>query len=1562
MPTPLPSVANTISALFASRPRFDTVVQNLLTAMLTDAYPGLNLDLAKIQLATPEASGGWRFEPLMTHVLNYLASGPPLPVNELDLRAAFLSGQPPRRLNSAAGLPLDMQRIITLIRELPWSVPIALQNALSDYWNENDEASHSRWRRLSTLLLDSLQISVLKQADLTDLERDTLQQVINCPDGDQRMARHGLAQTHAYALETTLHSDTGDSVLLGSHLLLVRTVDTQVIVLLCKPGGRVEHFPSVDAFGQYWGAQLADDYRIDTLSWRRYEIQGDVFDQQAALILNRQLKSLEALRLPCTLGLTTLRALHAELSDPAQYLIDTPAGGEPQFEHLLRPQLPDWLQRASPTQQQAYRQHSMGLAACKILNKGRTFLSDITDIQAFTLDRLRQALRSEEQRTLPAGATPMSPEHYDPDKITLTFTEYAGYPGAPGIVEITHMSLTELALKNLVGRPRGTLTLAHRDGLDLPDWLTADFVTDTNGLIETVNIGRHYPEFLKQQLLGDAPAVEARMRLFAEQMRHQLPLQALELHLQQQDAIGATGARYVAALVEPGAAERRVDEHTVVIRCLALLRKAEAVPDVVANMFIIEPLDNSQGPHLLYRPLYPDALCEFPTRAALLNAIAQPGPLQTSVLTWLSDEARPIYDNGGFLHPHYVRFGQGDEFSNLLAPPPARLANDGASNELLQYLLNGQVMEYLYGSNARALVDQATHQSMSTRSSRWAAMLEIGGVLFNTLLLPLLRGPALLTAWLLALTASLQRDVPMLGSADPTTRELAAADVLMNLANVLGELVPGVESATPLALKVKKQALRMPAPRRLPQQWPRPKAPTVTEGVVVMPGEFPGERSSALELDFASARRRLTATQKARLARLQVPRPPTLPSPVLNGPRRGLYVLDNRWHVLIERQLYRVNLLEDGNVLIVDPLDSRNLGPYVKADDQGRWDLDLTLRLRGGMPLKRVAAQRQRKAQRKIQLTDQYNDFLAQQVALQRAADVSQSVMEKAAQDPRFTAQQRAGLQRQFDTALERQTRVFQQLLDTLDERIEHGIALSADTVLALRENTLNNARKAVVRAEQDREQLYASNRRFIGGGLSLRQVIMEHYVSYLAFIKELAQINERSLRNLELRDRQLAALYEQGPEGVAVFERLTRDRPENELSTLGVVKLQLLALRLLSIKDAALDLMDGLNAIVDPLSVHVRSHSELKTLELTAVERRETLESLVERYGQALDGLQGLREVNAEELESGHFNALYTLVEKLYEDATQQLANEVKPAAQTVRKPPKRPKIRAGRAQKKLIRTRSGAMLIGDLAPAGSSLPIDVVEVRSEDNNQVIATYSRHEEDLWDEVRMVRTPEPPAAARPLNELKGKARKLLKQLEGYLQGAERYKALCRHPQEIEELMSNEATRLDNAAQALDQALGAQPAETRLAADQRLLEDLRQGVARLTRKGHELRTALSLELPPTSGNLQFLFDQGLVQVAMLGERIALTGARKDFIQEYAINDRRGYPLWYAHFHYGTAHTPKADYSVAHLKTAAQRRQSYYTLLDNAQSPQAVVAVHRGMLGTALAERWFLPLAP
>ena len=52
------------------------------------------------------------------------------------------------------------------------------------------------------------------------------------------------------------------------------------------------------------------------------------------------------------------------------------------------------------------------------------------------------------------------------------------------------MSLTDLAIRNLAGRPHGELSIRHRQGLALPAWLTPQAVLGSGGLIEQVDIGQ----------------------------------------------------------------------------------------------------------------------------------------------------------------------------------------------------------------------------------------------------------------------------------------------------------------------------------------------------------------------------------------------------------------------------------------------------------------------------------------------------------------------------------------------------------------------------------------------------------------------------------------------------------------------------------------------------------------------------------------------------------------------------------------------------------------------------------------------------------------------------------------------------------------------------------------------------------------------------------------------------------------------------------------------------------------------------------------------------------------
>ncbi|WP_434573621.1 dermonecrotic toxin domain-containing protein [Pseudomonas sp. Z3-8] len=1553
--------AQTVSLQFAGRPTFEQVVLSVFEQTIKRRYGWrmLNLNLSKVVLATPdETSAGWTTVPFMTLVLDYLATGTPIDFPQWSKLGCFLSENMPHPLIAQTQ---DMRKLENLLLELPWTVPIGFEDALVRYWNADIDPHQgsSRWDWLSGVLKNILQTRGLQQSGLSEQAREIIDQITRRPVSKQRLRADSQANVYAYSLESTLVRGALRSVTYSSEILLSRATKGGTLLLLCSPGSAVQSFESLEAFHRYWSELIASRYLVDTVTCTRNEIAGNVFDTQAALILEQQLADLRALELPSRVGLQDLRTLHRELSDPARYLLDTPHL-TPQMSQLIEPLLPEWLKKAPIADQSRFQHYCLVLAGAKKRSPGQTFLSNIQDIKTFT----SQALFERMARTNDNSPKKAQPSSYNPDDVILTFTVARGYPGTVGIIEKKTMKLTELAIHNLVARPSGNLALSHHLGLTLPEWLTPDYITRQGGLIEQVDIGATYPKYLQQKLFDDLPTL--RQQRFADQVPAELLLEALKQKLDHEPGITRQGLDLLEAVLQPDVDDQKVDGRPVVIRLLALLRKTGSRPDVVTNMFVIEAQDVDTGPHLLYRPLYSPSLMEFPTRQALLTAIGEDGELQTSVLTWLADAARPVYANGGFLEPHIVHFFQGDEFGLPEKPAPATLAMDGINEELLQFLHNGKLMEYLYGSNARALVAQADRDSVSNAESRWATLLEGGGLLFNTLLVPILRGPLISVAWLWNVIAVAGQDIPAMQSEDRTTRELATVDFLLNFA-MLGHqaLSLGEPVRKPLPHELEDRAMRAPAPRIVPEQWPKPALPDVIEGPVYLPGEHAQAAFDHLDFSFASARRRLTLEQRTRLQRLTVQRPADMPTALASGPYTGLYVINNKWHALVEGELYQVDTW-DGTVQIVDPHDPTRRGPALLSDGQGNWSVDVGLGLRGGMPPKRVEEQRRLNEKRKTEIHAQTREFIEKSEERTKKLNITFKLLTSLEAGTPPDETRMAPIRKSLYEQLKEQADAALKILDNEPEALKLNIPISLDNIYQITQALIDYGRSAISVVAKDMRALEAAQSLFVGVLPDRLKAIADDPTGYLRFAAQLYELNERTIYWMELEHRLLDSLLNRSGKGREAFDRLTRDRPVAKTDSLSTKALQATLGAMLASRGES-EVGERLKSISTPLMEQVQSHATLWTYDFS--ERFEVLESLSEHYGKALDALQIVKALHADEMDLPYFDRLVTLVEGLYQEVSQELATEIKPEPKPPVRAPKRTGTSAGRPQKKVIRTRHNGVLVGDLKPAGetvlvggetvtgTTLSIDVVELRSENDGRLLGTYSRHE-DAWDLVEEVRQA-PLLKTRPVSEIKGAARKLLGQLEQLLKKSKGYKAQCRYPQEIEEIMNNEAARFRKVAEELEQAVKASTTAPD-PRDQTLIKELTTAATRLAAQGGYLRTELSLKLPPTDGNLRYLFAKELIQVGKYGDRTAMSGVRKDFIQEYAIHDRNGFPLWYAHFHYEKADTPKADYSVAHVKTKEQRKESYYSMLSKAEGPYAVVNVHRGQIGKPLAQRWFLPL--
>ncbi len=642
LPPPDTLIARAVGTRFMHHPTLISVTGQWLEKGIKEAYPNLDFNLVTTKLATPNALGGWDLRVLLNVALDYLGNGTSLDFSTRYNRDHFLTNQAPTPLALAdeAAPAVDMRVIEQVIRELADVVPTAFQQALIAYWDQGTGDEPNRWHGLSELLRSNLIHTAITTA-FAEPARAVIQQVTDYPDRLDRVAAMKTKAVHVYVMETTLTRAGASFTLLSPDLLVVNAS----LILLCPLSGAVESFTSHDAFDQYWAAKLDAAFVADAMTWKRFEPNGNVFQVQAAAVLNQQLQDLAAIPLPSGRGLHALEQQYDAVSDPSPLFVN-PAPHSAGPTGLMEDRLPDWLKDAAQTQRLAYRTHVLELASAKARAGGQSFLDGVSDLRTFAAKALHAQMLVDQ---------PIAPG-YNPDELELTFAVAAGYPGGAGIIQRQTLSLTDLALCNLVGKPKGPMTIRHTGGQLIQDWTTPDYLTD---LVQRVDIGKAYPDYLKRLLLADSDDTLQRQRLFGEQLRAQLPLQALTLAIQGQQGFTVLGYRYVAALMQRSAAERVVEGRKVVIRALALLRKPGAEPDKVDNLFVIQAQDLEPGPVILYRPLYAQALTQYASREALLAAIAQPGALQDSVLMWLGEPARPVYANGGFTEPHILRFGLG---------------------------------------------------------------------------------------------------------------------------------------------------------------------------------------------------------------------------------------------------------------------------------------------------------------------------------------------------------------------------------------------------------------------------------------------------------------------------------------------------------------------------------------------------------------------------------------------------------------------------------------------------------------------------------------------------------------------------------------------------------------------------------------------------------------------------------------------------------------------------------------------------------------------------------------
>ncbi|WP_339499342.1 dermonecrotic toxin domain-containing protein [Pseudomonas silesiensis] len=1605
MPDPnTPALSTTLSQLpaqaiherFAHRPALFSVVFNALRERILERYPTLEMDLRAVKLASPDPSGGWTFQLLSNVAVNHVLNPQLLdwrPQHDLPF---YLTQKIPSRLKTKAPpYVIDMQVIAQIIDALPSTIHIYFQQALADYWSEIDAQGDSRWQWLGDFLNGQITAAAAARADLTQTQRDMLSLVAAWPERLQRLSRSTPA-TYAYFIETTLTRDGEPARLLTPDLLLVR--DKQV--LLCGVAGAIEAFDSIDAFDEAWGTRMQSRFQFDSIRFKRNEPDGNVFEQQAGLILNQQLEDLETLSYQGRSERALERRLE-QLTDPSVLFSSVPAASTALLQKVNN-HLPEWLKQADARDRFAYHRHLQDMALVLKQNQGRSFNEGIENIHDFSRVALRKQMQIDH-----AG--------HDPDDVVLDFAVAAGYPGGAGIIEHVRMSLTALALKNLSGKPKGTLALSSKSGKTLPKWLDEDYLLGSQGLIQRVDIGTAYPQKIKDLLLSDTVDARRRETLFTTELKVRLPMQALEYKVRNQHGVSAQGYRYVKALMGEALTDRIVDDQEIVLRPLALFRKAGAAPDEVNNILIIEPRDTNVGPHLLYRPLYADCLHEYPTRQALLDAIATPGDLQDSVLAWLTDKARPIYDHGGIKEPHIVHFLSGDEFATYDKPAPATLAVNEGAEEWLQAQANCTLLSHLFGSTARALVDLADHDSVSNSESRWAIVMEGAWLLFNTLLLPLVQGPAMLAGWFLVLVSSLEQDLTGLDSDDPTTRELALIDLLLNTAMVLlHAATPSNRSRQPLVETAPEDsALHLASWRRTAGLSHPHDTPVVQHATVALPGEPPAAGHTTLDFSRSIASPKAGAKLLEALLAVNVPWPEALPPPEASGVFKGLYRIDDTWHASVGGLLFQVSIETGfGDVYLVDPKHPDHPGFKLASDGQGHWRLDRGAKLKGGMPKDRFQKWEAEYLSRLKTLATEINRMRSEVNPLYEATTSARNAMASASESMEKQHKQLRQLFELRSKAIEAlretiTTRHEQQQSITARSKVQWDIAFDnfnrafqAELPLTRRliDKETELAETDRTNAEYREHRDSRARRQFINWGLIYEY--LEHEERYVSQSERGESYAELQTHADEQADAGITTAYEEVIKRTKARYEVEKNKtePAQEIEKMLHEADPILRKKLLDFAPSAKDIgvaavkqrellflselvLDHSCVSQEPLErrfvkqinnrhlyqsilghLEMRSSSGYSTAEQMAV-----LKDVLAHYERMENAINSLAEMNSGFVRDDYRAPFLQQLAEARTSLETQLADLILVDEGFAPAPVPDKPTRAKPPARKVIKTRNQGSIVGDLRPLDPQDPGSFVDIKDPATGQTVATYLEHvNEGVWVEVVPATTPAlaPVPEVRSLNTIKKQAETIMAERAGIerrirdqqkkLQDPTRREYLS--PLDWEDMLTQHAKKLETLAEEIQRD---HSTDTNAVALNTMYLEEANAVTKLARE--VCSEGYKLQLPKAT-NIAYLWKHGFVDINLVSSRAPTRAG--DYLTEYAVREKnKPDVLWYAHFHYPAVDTPAAQHNFGHLKRPQERYLTRRQLIEAARANnRAVVNLDKAVINPPLDQALFLKLEP
>ncbi len=1526
-----------VASRFSDRPTLRQVASRQILALLQLHHPALSrvepalVNADSLQLLTPHPSEPhWTRQALVDAVLRKILDGSELTTAPVNGRYYGVTLAPPHRF---AGSDDDHEYLQLAERDfdgLLEALPMHWSQAQVDYWCADIEPGVSRdaWLQLQ-----------LKQALLRNLPL----QLLDAQERDCVLGLLGSAggQPAVFAVELEWQQDARVYHEIQPCLLLLGEWDERQVVLRCAPSGIVSRFDSLDDFALALRDELAERHAFTHLTWHRYPLEGNIFAEQTALLLENSLARVQAIPYRQLADVEALEQTYAASSDPSCWFVD----GYCVANDAQLP-MPPGLQAGPAVTRFAYQGALFDLALDQAQSGGERALEGIADLREYTRAQLREALLQ---------AYPDQPID-DSDDVMLDLNVAAGVPGGAAVgtgggeplVPVKAISLSEFAIGNL-GALQGAVIagIHYRDGSsNLPEW-GAD---ELRALVTRVDIGGNYPTYVATAM--DDPSTRAkRVRYFAREWRQTLLFSALSARLDGRLSDAQLAAVSLCCRAPGGQAQA-----CSILPLAFTTHGAGKRYDQVMGMYIV--FCASPAAVLLYRPLYgQDALMAFPSLAALEAEVRQSAPLRESVLCWMSEQAQMFYHSDLSADSRLLHLG----IDPLLLPEPAKLA---------LRLWRVDVDERLYLANRDWLVELARRTATSSAQSWWSMLGRAAWLLFQTFT-PLLRGPVALVAWLAQSIVALRGDLSAVQEGNEFERSAAVVDLVLNagmalLHGGLPTLKVGLPS-TPLIHAGSPQAFQV-----IPEQ-----------GKVGIPGGTDAWQTQRLDFSWRGNQglNWLTSQQRQRLSSLRSEVLVNGLQPLETGPARGLYAVDGQYYATLEGSVFLVRLLDE-EVRVVGPLG--DFGPWLSWSDDA-WRIDGGLKLRGGMPRERLQAMRAAKAERFEDLYQQYRDLAVRNntlsteegrycklldtteqrlQALQAVVEPNESTIQALEQTRTAVSLAREKVVQVQERAIENAKAYLSVVTEIVDLNVYGHVAVrgaaqatelrtTSRLYTEQRDPMYQDLIKEYAEYDQQMTRLIESqvldelSRGIVGRPRSPEEI--QRYVHFKTVQERVLPWSSRLLRmSREFDDHLARALRDDS----ILFKdragvRISKDAELRRLDGLRHWSTREQGFRLLfDLAEASIDRLGGSDGDTpgqyfeylgnDGLKSATLTHGYLLDSDGSLSERIDALSEVLDVYEQAAVMSAYLKRFGGPVIRQGWLLEYQQVLENVTASAKLELAQAIR-ERELQMAPPPRVSMPARHAARRLVKSAHGRAVVGEQAQVDGIWQVQQTDPRT---HAVIKTLHQRGGE-WLEEAAVSQARPRPDNLDLPALRRRAQALIDQVDEVTRLADRY---ARQDEPL-----GLATVLE---QQVDKLQACQIELPRQGRDEILQRGLADAIERLQATRRDRLTTLYLERPhPTAQGLRFLFEQQQVAIRRVGERKALSAG--DYLDVYEVRrvsapGRPGSGLWEAHFHYDSATAPARQFLKGHLKLWSQRKLGRKAQLAAAASGNELLAIYRGEL--------------